>query len=49
MAKWNRRNFMKGSLATAVSTSFVHESAGAAPQGSAPDSTQRIVDTHVYL
>jgi predicted TIM-barrel fold metal-dependent hydrolase len=42
MAHWNRRNFMKGSLATAAS-------AGAAPQASAPAGTQRIVDTHVYL
>ena len=49
MMQWNRRNFMKGSLATAAATRLLHEPAGAAPQGSAPESAQRIVDTHVYL
>lgn len=48
MRKWNRRNFMKGSLATAASTPFLQASAAAAqtPSASGP---QRIVDTHVYL
>jgi hypothetical protein len=48
MARWNRRNFMKGSLAAAGSTPLLSASAGAAPQASA-SGAQRIVDTHVYL
>lgn len=49
MAQWNRRNFMKGSLATAASAPFLYAPAGAAPQASVPANAQRIVDTHVYL
>ena len=49
MEKWNRRKFMKGSLATAASTPFLRAPAAAAPQASVPANAQRIVDTHVYL
>jgi hypothetical protein len=49
MAQWNRRNFMKGSLATAASAPFLQASAATALQTSAPVNAQRIVDTHVYL
>lgn len=48
MAQWNRRNFMKGSLATAASKPFLQTSA-AAPQTPSAAGTQRIVDTHAYL
>jgi len=49
MAQWNRRNFMKGSLATAASAPLLQASAAAGPQAGAPGGAPRIVDTHVYL
>jgi hypothetical protein len=49
MARWNRRNFMKGSLATAASAHFLQASPGAAQQASLAASAESIVDTHVYL
>ena len=49
MAQWNRRSFMKGSLATATSAHFPQASAGAAAQTSSTSGTHRVVDTHVYL
>lgn len=48
MAHWNRRNFMKGSLATAASAPFLPGSAGG-PQVSVAGGAQRVIDTHVYL